>query len=172
MFFFYLRGGELEEQAADVVAKASAGTITLRASSEVYDDAITALRSEGQPLRVARDFISDMWSISHTPVPVSAQVAAEALSLYHEFGGRGRLSYFDSFHVATAKSLGARLLTSDGYINRNAVKLGVEAFDLSAWSRSARAVPREDGPEPPYGGAEASKGASGRRVSTGRKVSG
>ena len=135
VFFFYLRGGRLEEQAADVIRQASAGTITLRVSSEVYDDAITAIRSEGQPLDVARDFVSDMRSMPHSPVPMSAQIAADAMSLYGEFGGRGRLSYFDSFHVATARSMGARLLTSDRYVNRNHLKLGVKVADLSEWVR-------------------------------------
>ncbi|MDE1854311.1 MAG: hypothetical protein KGI38_11280 [Thaumarchaeota archaeon] len=64
---------------------------------------------------------------------MNAQTAAEAISLYIEFGGRSRLSYFDSFHVATAKSLGLGFLTSDGYILRNASKLGVKAVDLASW---------------------------------------
>jgi predicted nucleic acid-binding protein len=135
VFFFFLRGGRLEEQASDVIRRASAGTITLRTSSEVYDDAITAIRSEGQPLRVAREFVSDMRSVSHSPVPMSAQIAADALSLYEAFGGRGRLSYFDSFHVATAKSLDMSLLTSDRYVIRNARRLGVRALNLADWAR-------------------------------------
>jgi predicted nucleic acid-binding protein len=133
LFFYYLRGGSLENQAAGVIENAASGGTILRTSSEVYDDAITALRSEGQPLTVAQDFVSAMRSIPHTPVVLTAQLATDALALYIDFGGRGRLGYFDSFHVATAKSLDLGLITSDGYINRNARKLGVKTVDLSAW---------------------------------------
>ncbi len=140
LFFYYLRGGKLEEQAAGVIQEAGAGRITLRTSSEVYDDAITALRSDGNPLSVALDFVSDMRSIPHVPIAMNGQVAAEALSMYIEFGGRRRLSYFDSFHVATAKSLGLPFLTSDRYIIRSASKLGVKALDLSLWEVPGRAT--------------------------------
>jgi predicted nucleic acid-binding protein len=133
-FFYFLRGGVFEKQAKEAIRRAEAGTLVLRTSSEVYDDAIVALRSDGLPLEGARAFVSDMRSIPHTPAPMNAQIASDALSLYIEFGGRGRLSYFDSFHVATAKSLGLELLTSDGYINRNAKKLGVRNLDLSGWT--------------------------------------
>jgi predicted nucleic acid-binding protein len=134
LFFYFLRGGELEEQAKEVIKRAERGEVVLRTSSEVYDDAVTALRSKGHPLELAQSFVSDMRSVPHTPAPVTAQIASDALSLYVESGGRGRLSYFDSFHVATAKSLGLELLTSDGYINRNAKKLGVRNLDLSGWT--------------------------------------
>ena len=133
LFFFFLRGGELEAQAKDLVEKAERGEVVLRTSSEVYDDASTALRSKGHALELAQQFVSDMRSVPHTTVAMTAQIASDALSLYAEFGGRGRLSYFDSFHVATAKSLSLRVLTSDGYINRNAGRLGIEAVDLAKW---------------------------------------
>lgn len=133
LFFYYLRGGRLERQAEEVIVGAESGRLTLRTSSEVYDDAILALRSDDHPLEGIREFLCDMRSIPHSPAPMNAQTAAEAVSLYIEFGGRSRLSYFDSFHVATAKSLGLALLTSDGYITRNASRLGVEVVDLSRW---------------------------------------
>lgn len=132
LFFYFLRGGRLEREAEKVVRKAEAGALTLRTSSEVYDDAVLALRSDEVPLESIREFLGDMRSIPHSAAPMSAQTAAEAVSLYIEFGGRGRLSYFDSFHVATAKGLDLPFLTSDGYVLRNAAKLGVRAMDLAA----------------------------------------
>ena len=110
----------------------------LRTSSEVYDDVISALRAKGHSLEFAMGFVSDMRSVPHVPAAMTAQIAAEALSAYVEFGGRGRLCYFDSFHVATAKSLGLTMLTSDGYILRNAPKLGIAAFDIMLWEAEER----------------------------------
>ena len=149
LFFYYLRGGSLEGQAEEVVDGAEAGRFVLRTSSEVYDDAILALRSDEYPLDGIREFLGDMRSIPHSPVPMSAQVAAEAVALYMEFGGRGRLSYFDSFHVATAKSLDLVFLTSDGYIVRNALKLGVRASDLAKWRPGGVGDAAKGAPEGP-----------------------
>lgn len=131
LFFFFLTGGRLEEQAARVVGDASDGRLELRTSSEVYDDAITVIRSDGHPLSLARDFVADMRSIPHTPLPIDAQVAEEAVSMYLVHGGRRKLSYFDSFHVATAKRYGLKLLTSDRFIIKYASTLGIGVADLS-----------------------------------------
>jgi predicted nucleic acid-binding protein len=133
VFFFFLKGGKYESQAAIVMDQASSGKIELMSSSEVYDDAISAIRSDGASLNVARDFVSDMKSIPHSCLPLSAEVAEEALRLYIEKGGRGRLSYFDSFHVATAKRFDFALLTSDKYMINNAESLDVRVFDLASW---------------------------------------
>ncbi len=133
LFFFYLRGGRLEPQAESVIKAVSAGKLELRTSSEVYDDAISAIRADNAPLSLARDFISDMRSISHTALPMSAEVAEEALNMYRREGGRRKLSYFDSFHIATAKRYALTLLTSDRYIIEHASALGVNVADLSLW---------------------------------------
>ncbi len=133
LFFFYLRGGRYEAQAEKVIRAASAGDLELRTSSEVYDDAISAIRADNAPLSLARDFISDMKSIPHTPLPMSAEVAEEALGMYIQHGGRRKLSYFDSFHVATAKRYALSLLTSDKYLIEHASSLGVSVASLSLW---------------------------------------
>ncbi len=80
---------------------------------------------------MARNFVSDMKSISHVALPMSAEVAEDALDMYIRHGGRRRLSYFDSFHVATSKRYALPFLTSDKYILRNASKLAVDVMDLS-----------------------------------------
>jgi hypothetical protein len=45
-------------------------------------------------------------------------------------GGPGRLHYFDSFHVATAKLYKLPLITSDRFILQNSDDLRVVAMEL------------------------------------------
>ena len=133
LFFFYLRGGRLEDQASKVIEAASAGRVNLRTSSEVYDDAISALWADEVPLETVLSFVSDMKVISNSSMPMSAEIAEDALSMYMKHGGRRKLSYFDSMHLATAKRYDLPFLTSDRYVIRNAKTLGVRTFDLADW---------------------------------------
>lgn len=133
LFFFFLRGGTFEEQAERIVRAADSGELTLRTSSEVYDDAISAIRADGTSLSVANSFVADMKSIAHTALPMSAEIAEEALSLYMAQGGRRKLSYFDSFHVATAKRYDLALLTSDRFILANSGSLRIRSMNLAHW---------------------------------------
>ena len=135
LFFFYLKGGRYESQAEEVVKAADSGEITLKTSSEVYDDAISAIRSDGASMDLAHSFVSDMRSVPHTALPMSADIAEHAVGLYLQHAGRRRLSYFDSFHVATARSYGIPLLTSDAYIIENAGTFQIEARRLGDWPR-------------------------------------
>lgn len=132
LFFFYLRGGRYSEQARQVIRSASASVLELRTSSEVYDDAVTAMRSDNIDFEIIRDFISKMKSIPHKSLPMSAEIAEEALTFYRDYGGRSKLSYFDSFHAATSKRYGLPLLTSDGYLIRHANDLGITVTALSS----------------------------------------
>jgi predicted nucleic acid-binding protein len=132
LFFFYLKGGKLSLQAKQVIKDASSGLLELRTSSEVYDDAISALRSDNVPLHIIHDFVSKMKSIPHKALPVSAEIAEEALVMYQKHGGRRKLSYFDSFHAATAKRYVLPFLTSDGYMIQHSKELGITATDLSS----------------------------------------
>lgn len=134
LFFFFLRGGRLEVQAEKVVTAAENRSVILRTSSEVYDDAITAIRADGISIDIALEFVSDMKSIPHVAFPMSAEIAEEAMGLYKSHGGRRRLSYFDSLHVATAKRFDVAFLTSDRYVLENSLALGVEAVDLEGWA--------------------------------------
>jgi predicted nucleic acid-binding protein len=133
LFFFFLRGGKFESEAESVIDQAVSGIISLMVSSEVYDDAISAIRADGASLDVARSFVSDMKSIPHTCLPLSAEVAEEAMNLYIKRGGR--LSYFDAFHVATAKRFDLPLLTSDSYLNKNAKSLQTKVLNLAPWQK-------------------------------------
>jgi predicted nucleic acid-binding protein len=132
LFFFYFKGGKLSNEARQIVMSANSGHLELRTSSEVYDDAISVLRSGEVELNIIHDFVSKMKSIPHKSLPMSAEIAEEALSMYRKYGGRSRLSYFDSFHAATAKRFALPLLTSDGYLRRHAKDLEISVTDLSS----------------------------------------
>jgi len=133
LFFFYLRGGKLEAEAERVIREVNSGRIQLRTSSEIYDDAISAIRADNAPLSLAHSFISDMKSIPHAALPMGAEIAEEGLALYIRMGGRRKLSYFDSFHVATAARYALPLLTSDRFMIENSSALRVKTIDLSRW---------------------------------------
>jgi len=66
-------------------------------------------------------------------LPMGAEIAEEAMAMYIRYGGRRKLSYFDSFHIATAKRYDLSLLTSDKYILESAALLGVSVVDLYLW---------------------------------------
>lgn len=137
LFFYYLRGGKCEAQAEKVIEEASRGALQLKVSSETYDDAISAIRADELPIDVARNFVSDMKSIPHAALPLSAEIAEEALNFYASHGGRRRLSYFDSFHVASAKRYDLPMLTSDRYVIRHQSVLGIDTIDLSSIKASS-----------------------------------
>jgi predicted nucleic acid-binding protein len=131
--FFYLRGGRLEVQAAKINQGGGSGQHTAQ-------DILGGLRrrdirdKSGRVSRdVARSFVSDMRSIPHAALPMGAEVAEDALALYIKYGGRRKLSYFDSMHVATARRYALPFLTSDGFIIENSKALDVDAVNLSLW---------------------------------------
>ena len=103
LFFLYLNGGKLSPQAKQIIRSTGSGLLELRTSSDVYDGATSALRTDNVALQIIHDFVSKMKSIPHKALPVSAEIAEEALVMYQKLGGRRKLSYFDSFHAATAK---------------------------------------------------------------------
>jgi len=129
-FISYLSGDLLFEHSKRVMGLILSGAVKPYASSEVYDDIASALRSQGTSLEVVESFLRDVASIPHRAIPVTAEIAADALRLYREYGGPRRLHYFDSFHVALARERDLPLLTSDKYILRNADRLGVRVINL------------------------------------------
>jgi predicted nucleic acid-binding protein len=132
VIFFFLRGGRLEDKAEKLVLKAENGELELRTSSEVYDDAISALRSGGTTLDVVRNFLADMRTIPHRPLPMTADIAEYAMNLYARYGGPGKLSYFDSFHIATANRFDLKLVTGDRYVLEHGSEMGISVIDLAA----------------------------------------
>ena len=126
----YLLGDELADKAEILIKLAVGDEVTLAVSSEAYDDAITAFRSKGVDLPTVLKAL-EMWAaIPHQVLPVTAEIAVEALRLYSLHGGRGRLHYFDALHVATAKHYGLPLVTSDRYVIEHSKALGVSVIDL------------------------------------------
>jgi predicted nucleic acid-binding protein len=130
LFISYLTGDVLEPLFATVVNETRTGSVELLVSSEVYDDIITALRSQSIPISRVMEFVSDMRKIPHRALPVTADISTDALRIYQEHGGPRRLHYFDSYHVATARNYGASLLTSDKYVIRNAGRLRIDVIDV------------------------------------------
>lgn len=130
LFISYLTGDELEPAYSKLVKDTEEGKLDLAVSSEVYDDVVTALRSQGISSEKAADFVDDMKRIRHRPLPVTADIASSALRLYSEHGGPRKLHYFDAFHVATARNSNLTLVTSDTFIIKNAEKMGVRVIDI------------------------------------------
>ena len=116
--------------------RAVKGKVRLFVSSEVYDDLVSALRSQGVPLKEIMKFLSDCKTIPHESLPVSVEEAEWALHTYLKHGGPRKLHYFDSYHVATARYNGLTLLTSDRYIIDHATELGVSVLDVRAVGKS------------------------------------
>ncbi len=130
LFISYLTEDHLEPHFRPVVDASLEGKLELLSSSEVYDDVISALRSQRIPLSTIRGFIADMKTIPHRALPVTLDVATSALDLYQKHGGSRKLHYFDSFHVATAQIERTPLLTSDRYILAHMNEMSVKAIDV------------------------------------------
>ena len=115
---------------ARIKTRALDGSLEAHASSIVYDDIVTALRSMEIPLPRVIEVIAAMASIPHTVLPVDAATTINALRIYAKHGGPRRLHYFDSYHIATALRTHTPLITSDRYIIDNQAQLGITAVDL------------------------------------------
>ena len=130
----YLFGDELADNAEKIVYSIVNGDLKAYFSSEAYDDAITGLRSKGVNISTIVDILEKWASIPHETLPLTPEIAIDALNMYRKHGGPRKLHYFDSFHVATASLEGVPMLTSDRYILRHADSLGVEVVDLRTLS--------------------------------------
>ncbi len=129
-FISYLRDDELADKCEYILDLSLSGKRSLLASSEVYDDIITAYLSKGHDIEEIKNLISDLRSIPHETVPGTLQIAITALELYAKHRGGRKLHYFDSFHVATSIASGLPLVTSDKYILENSESLGLKTVDL------------------------------------------
>jgi predicted nucleic acid-binding protein len=130
VFFSYLVNDGLCAHSEKLIEGANQGLVKLACASELFDDIITALRSDNIGMQVVIEMIGDLRKLSHDVLPTTVDVAEEAMHLYSQHGGSHKLHYFDSFHVATAKQYDLPLVTSDRYVLRNSDKLGIKAMDL------------------------------------------
>lgn len=130
LFISYLRGDELSDKAEIVIDRALNKKTILLASSEMYDDLITAYRTGGYKLNDIESILLDLRAIPHEVVPTTLNIAIQAMNLYSRYGGSRRLHYFDAFHVATASTIGEPLITSDRFILENSKNLGIKTIDL------------------------------------------
>lgn len=130
VFLSYLKGDELSVHAEKVIKSAVNGTLEAFASSMLYDDVISGLRSKGMILTEILQVLTAIASIPHTALPVTPTIAISALTLYIKHGGQRKLHYFDTFHVATARIQELPIITSDKYINEQQKNLGITAINL------------------------------------------
>jgi len=129
-FFSYLAGNSLSDHTEKLVSRAETGETRLHVSSEIYDDIVSALRSDKTPLNMVADFIGDMKIIPHDSLPVTVDVVQEALQVYRLHGGSRKLHYFDAYHVATAKIYNLPLVTSDRYILEHGHEFEIAVINL------------------------------------------
>jgi predicted nucleic acid-binding protein len=120
----------LSSHSEKLLDKAIEGSLKICTASEIYDDIITALRSDHTAMDVVIELLHDLRRLPHEVLPTTLDIAEEALVLYARYGGSRRLHYFDSFHVSTAKQYELPLVTSDRYILENSVELGIVTLDL------------------------------------------
>jgi predicted nucleic acid-binding protein len=129
-FISYLRDDELADKCEYILDLSLSGQKSIVASSEVYDDIITAYLSKGYSLQEIQHLLLDLRSIPHETVPCTLQIVTKAIELYTKYRGSRKLHYFDSFHVSTSIILDIPLTTSDKYILENSKALGVKTIDL------------------------------------------
>jgi predicted nucleic acid-binding protein len=134
VFISYLTSDKLSGHAEWLVDRADATQVKLYAASEMYDDIITALRTQKVNLETVIQVLTDIRKIPHETLPTSPEIAEQAMSLYSQFGGPRRLHYFDTFHVTTAKIFELPLITSDRFILQNSRSLGITTIDLRTLS--------------------------------------
>ncbi|MCD6324608.1 MAG: hypothetical protein J7L55_05840 [Desulfurococcales archaeon] len=61
---------------------------------------LLGFRSKGVDTDVIIDLLEKWASIPHEILPVTSEIAIDALNLYRMYGGPRKLHYFDTFHVA------------------------------------------------------------------------
>ena len=130
VFISYLTLDNLFEFSVKVIEYIVMGKILAYVSSEIYDDIISTLRSNGVPLNKVAEFIGAILKIPHKPLPLNPEIVTQALKYYMEHGGSRKLHYFDSYHVATARYYNLPLLTSDKYIIKHSKELKIRVIDL------------------------------------------
>lgn len=130
VFISYFTSDNLFKHSTRVIEYIVTGMTIAYVSSEIYDDIVSMLRSNGVPLSKVIEFISEIMKIPHRPLPLNPEIVVQALKYYKEHGGSRKLHYFDSYHVATAKYYKLPLLTSDKYVIEHAEDFGIQVVNL------------------------------------------
>ena len=130
VLFAYLVGDHLSNSAERLLTRSEEGLVKINVASEIFDDVITGLRSNNVSLETVVELVGDLRRIPHVVLPTTVEVVLEAISLYATYGGSRKLHYFDSFHVATAKTYDLPMVTSDRFVLTHSGKMGIRALDL------------------------------------------
>jgi len=129
-FISYLRADELADTVETILDVALEEGVFFLASSEIYDDIITAYRSKGYSVEEVKKLLVDIEAIPHETLPLTLKTATLAMNLYAKYGGPRKLHYFDAFHVATSIIQQKPLLTSDQFILENSQAMGLQTINL------------------------------------------
>lgn len=130
VLFSYLVGDHLTNNAERLLTRAEEGAVRISVASEIFDDVVTALRSGGISIQTVVELVGDLRRIPHAVLPTTVDIVLEAMALYTTYGGPRKLHYFDSFHVATAKTHDLSMVTSDRFVLANSPRMGIRALDL------------------------------------------
>jgi len=131
VFISYLSGDVFAERAETLIDQALAKEVSLQVSSELYDDIISAYRSNGYALKEVLSILADLRAIPYTQLPLTLEMAIKAMEIYEQHKGSRKLHYFDSFHIATAfYTYHKTIVTTDKYILDNANEFGIKTIDL------------------------------------------
>jgi len=73
------------------------GKLEAFASSMLYDDVTSGLRSKGMDLGEVLRVLTAIASIPYTPLAITPPITTGALTLYMHHGGPRGIHYFDAF---------------------------------------------------------------------------
>jgi len=130
VLYSYLSDDVHADHAEPLLLAIQEGRVRGYASSVLLVDLILAYRSIGVSIDALISAMKELELLPLEYIPLTPSIARYALSVYREHGGPRRLHFFDSFHVATAKSMDLPLITTDRYILSYQRKLGITAIDL------------------------------------------
>ena len=76
VFFSYLVSDEHSNHAEKLFESADRGLLKLQAASEIYDDVITALRTESTGMDVVVELLNDLRKLPHQTLPTTLDIAS------------------------------------------------------------------------------------------------
>jgi len=85
VFFSYLVSDELVSHSERLLDKADSGLLKLQTASEIYDDVVTALRSDNVAMDLAIELLTDLKKLPHEVLPTTLDIAVEAMKLYSQY---------------------------------------------------------------------------------------
>ncbi len=133
-FISYLNDDQLADNVNEIIELSLKQQLNLFVSSEIFNEMILTYRAKTHSLNEIKEILLDLKNFSrmfsYEILPVDLDIANLAIEYYKKFGGRRKLHYHDSFHVATAKKYEKIFLTSDKFILKNQEELKIHTINL------------------------------------------